>query len=102
MQERSVLEKQPDWPPALTFVGDDRVIVGRLDGSIGVYQAATGKLVTGVAAPQPATFTTGQRERWYFVRGEVRSPNRYPFVGPTTVLKAISAAGDLTDFAKHT
>jgi WD40 repeat protein len=46
MQERAVLEKQPDWPPALVFIGDERVVVGRLDGSLGVYQTATGKLLT--------------------------------------------------------
>ena len=48
MEERSLLEKQPDWPPGLAFVGDERVVVGRLDGTIGVYQASNGKTTAGV------------------------------------------------------
>src|ERR1043166_543482 len=48
------------------------------------------------------TVTISQPERWYFIRGEVKSPNRYPYVGPTTVLKAIASAGDFTDFARKT
>jgi protein involved in polysaccharide export with SLBB domain len=36
----------------------------------------------------------------YFVDGEVKVPNRYPYLGPTTVLKAISSAGDFTDYAR--
>lgn len=37
----------------------------------------------------------------YYVDGEVKMPNRYPYLGPTTVLKAISSAGDFTDFARR-
>ena len=37
--------------------------------------------------------------RLYFVGGEVRNPNRFEYVGKTTVLKAIQSAGDFTDFA---
>ena len=36
---------------------------------------------------------------YYFVNGEVKAANRYPYVGPTTVLKAIASAGDFTDWA---
>jgi protein involved in polysaccharide export with SLBB domain len=36
---------------------------------------------------------------YYFVNGEVKSPNRYPYLGKTTVLRAISSAGDFTDWA---
>jgi protein involved in polysaccharide export with SLBB domain len=39
---------------------------------------------------------------FFFVRGEVKAPNRYVYGGPMTVLKAISTAGDFTDFAKRT
>jgi protein involved in polysaccharide export with SLBB domain len=35
----------------------------------------------------------------YFVRGEVRSPGRLIYVGSITVTKAITSAGDFTDFA---
>jgi WD40 repeat protein len=48
MKERFPLEKQPDWPPALAFVTDKTVLVGRLDGSLATYDAATGKLMATV------------------------------------------------------
>jgi len=43
--------------------------------------------------------TTG--DRVFFVRGEVKAPNRVIYVGQITVTKAIAAAGDFTDFANR-
>ncbi len=40
-------------------------------------------------------------DRVFYVRGEVKSPNRVVYAGPITVSKAISSAGDFTDFANH-
>jgi polysaccharide export outer membrane protein len=40
-------------------------------------------------------------DRVYFVRGEVKQPNRILYTGPVTVTKAITSAGDFTDFADH-
>jgi polysaccharide export outer membrane protein len=37
----------------------------------------------------------------FFVRGEVHSPGRVAWLGPITVTKAITSAGDFTDFANH-
>ena len=37
----------------------------------------------------------------YFVRGEVKAPGRLIYVGPITVTKAITSAGDFTDFANR-
>src|ERR1035438_2917091 len=37
----------------------------------------------------------------FFVRGEVKSPNAIQYYGPTTVTKAITAAGDFSDFANR-
>jgi len=45
------------------------------------------------------TVTIRQLEQYYFVGGQVKAPNRYPYAGPTTVTKAIQSAGDFTDFA---
>ncbi len=56
MKERLLLEKQPDWAPALDFFGTKKVIVGRLDGSLGLYDAETGK-ETAVLAPTAAPVT---------------------------------------------
>lgn len=40
-------------------------------------------------------------DRVYFVRGEVKVPNRILYTGPVTVTKAITSAGDFTDFANR-
>jgi protein involved in polysaccharide export with SLBB domain len=48
------------------------------------------------------TVTVLTENRVFYVRGEVRTPNRYPYVGEMSVLKAIAAAGDFTDFAAKT
>lgn len=41
--------------------------------------------------------TTG--DRVYYVRGEVKAPGRMIYAGSITVSKAITSAGDVTDFA---
>lgn len=40
-------------------------------------------------------------ERFFYVYGEVNKPDRHFYAGELTVLGAISAAGDFTDFANH-
>ena len=51
IKEKLVIEKQPDWPPALAFLAEDKsFVVGRLDGSLEFYDTGTGKVV---AAPKP-------------------------------------------------
>jgi polysaccharide export outer membrane protein len=37
----------------------------------------------------------------YYVQGEVKQPGRQLYVGETSVTKAITSAGDFTDFASH-
>jgi protein involved in polysaccharide export with SLBB domain len=39
-------------------------------------------------------------ERFYYVGGEVRVPNKQVYMGEMTVLRAIDTAGGFTDFAK--
>lgn len=48
---------------------------------------------------QNLTVTIKPQLQFYFVGGEVRSPNRYEYVGKMTVIKAIQSAGDFTDYA---
>jgi hypothetical protein len=51
LRERLLLDRQPDWAPALTFTLDDKaLVVGRLDGTIEFYDAASGKILP---APKP-------------------------------------------------
>ncbi len=46
LAEKRVLPKQPDWPHGLALSKDDRwIAVGRHDGSLAVYEMATGRLV---------------------------------------------------------
>lgn len=45
------------------------------------------------------TVNVRAEERFFFVRGEVKQPGQRPHTGSMTALKAISSAGDFTDFA---
>jgi WD40 repeat protein len=56
MIERLLLEKQPDWCPAASFLSSDAIAVGRMDGSVQVFNAATGKPLA-VAAPKQESRT---------------------------------------------
>jgi hypothetical protein len=50
LTEQRVLPKQPDWPLDLALSPDDRrLAVTRYDGSIGIYEMETGRLL--VTAP---------------------------------------------------
>ncbi len=51
LREKRSLDRQPDWAPAVTFALDNKaVVVGRLDGTIEFYDAASGKILP---APKP-------------------------------------------------
>lgn len=45
------------------------------------------------------TITVAMENRFFYVDGDVRTPNRYVYAGEMTVMKAIAAAGGFTDFA---
>ena len=47
------------------------------------------------------TVTVRNEERYFFVGGDVRTPGQIPYRSEMTVLKAIQAAGDFTDFARR-
>jgi polysaccharide export outer membrane protein len=78
--------------------------------SIGHVQAAgktAGELqneIYGLYVPkyyQHLTVTVTTGDRVYYVTGEVKQPGRQLYVGQMTVTKAITTAGDFTDFANH-
>ena len=48
------------------------------------------------------TVTVKQEDRFVFVGGFVKIPNRYPYTTGLSVLKAISAAGDFSEFGDKT
>lgn len=45
------------------------------------------------------TVTVKAEQRFYFVDGEVKAARSWPYLGETTVLRAIANAGGFTDFA---
>jgi polysaccharide export outer membrane protein len=47
------------------------------------------------------TVTVNTGDRVYYVTGEVKQPGRQLYAGQMTVTKAITTAGDFTDFANH-
>jgi polysaccharide export outer membrane protein len=69
--------------------------------SIGALQSDLQKLYVP-AFFKSATITVRRQESYYFVGGEVKTPGQKPYLSEMTVLKAIQAAGDFTDFAKKT
>jgi polysaccharide export outer membrane protein len=48
------------------------------------------------------TVNITDQDRFFYVDGEVKAPNKYAYTGPITVLKAITTAGSFTDFASRT
>jgi mono/diheme cytochrome c family protein len=50
MKEQFLLAKQPDWPPGLALGEGGKVFVGRLDGTIGTYDAKTGEPIASTAS----------------------------------------------------
>src|SRR5439155_1715354 len=58
VQEKLLIEKQPDWSPALAFVADNAFVVGRLDGTEQFYDTTSGK---AVPLPKPELVRTDPR-----------------------------------------
>jgi mono/diheme cytochrome c family protein len=55
MTQLGMLEKQPDWASALAFVAGNRIAIGRLDGTIGLYDLTNGERTAsaGQVRPEP-------------------------------------------------
>jgi len=49
-----------------------------------------------------ATITVRRQDSYFFVGGEVKASGQKPYLSEMTVLKAIQAAGDFTEFSKKT
>jgi hypothetical protein len=65
LKELHALPAQPDWPAALAFADDDKLLlVGRLDGSVGYYDPASGAELPPpkpeLASVEPAGIQIGQ------------------------------------------
>jgi protein involved in polysaccharide export with SLBB domain len=95
-------------PPVDKTINEDGTINLADIGSIKAAGLTTGELeieITTNYVPRllnhlSVTVTAGTRV--YYVRGEVKGPGRQEYVGEITVTKAITSAGDFTDFADPT
>jgi WD40 repeat protein len=45
LKQVRVWEKQSDWASAAAFLDDNRIVVGRMDGSLDFYDASTGEVI---------------------------------------------------------
>ena len=98
----------PDAMPEKEFrVSSDGTINMPLIGSLQVAGKKFGELEGDLQKAYVPRFYTRMTVvikpglRWYSVGGEVRLPNRLPYVGEITLLRAITSAGDFTDFANR-
>jgi len=96
----------PDVPaPVTKTIDSDGTITLDAIGSIKAAGNSPGELENAIHdayVPKyythlDVTITPG--DRVFYVRGEVRTPGRQIYVGQITVTKAITSAGDFTEFA---
>ena len=97
-----------DLAPLEKPIKDDGTITLPDIGSIQAAGKTAGELEDAIHSRYvPAIYThlnvtvRTTSDQVYYVRGEVRQPGREMYVGQTTVTKAITSAGDFTDFANH-
>ena len=94
-------------PPQDKTINEDGTITLPDIGAITVVGKSTGEienLIHDLYVPKVynhLTVTVKAGDRVYYVRGEVKSPGRQIYVGQITVTKAITSAGDFTDFANR-
>ncbi|MBI3882382.1 MAG: hypothetical protein HY301_20280 [Verrucomicrobia bacterium] len=60
--ERSVLEKQSDWAPALAVTSSGQLIIGRLDGTLGYYDATSGAALAPGAKKSASLVPEGRKK----------------------------------------
>ncbi len=93
VKERVLLEKQPDWPTALTFSGDN-VVAGRADGTVAFYDAKSGKLI---AAPKSGALGGACRSAHASFRPQAQLATRSSNARGATR----STAPDYDDYSSH-
>ena len=92
-------------PPFEGRVSEDGTITLQLIGAVKAAGKTAGELqkdIHDAYVPkyfQRLTVTFRGQDRFYYVGGEVKSPNRYVWAGEITLTKAIQTASDFTDWA---
>jgi protein involved in polysaccharide export with SLBB domain len=98
-------------PPGLQEIRSRIPASGMLTLHYNVQVAAAGKTIPELEKEirdayvprlfKQLTAIVRSEERFFFVGGEVKTPNRYQLAADLTVLRAIDAAGSFTDFANR-
>ncbi|MEQ2006675.1 MAG: polysaccharide biosynthesis/export family protein [Limisphaerales bacterium] len=101
-----------DLPPGIisaeVTISEDGKITLHLDQTFQAAGKSRTKLESEIRARYVPNFytkmtvTVKQEDRFVFVGGFVKAPNRYPYTTGLTVLKAISAAADFSEFGDKT
>jgi polysaccharide export outer membrane protein len=103
----SGLPDATEFPPHEETIKEDGNINLPLIGSVQALGKTAGELqkeIQDLYVPKyyvRLTVTVKPGDLLYYVKGEVKTPGRQLYVGETTVTKAITSAGDFTDFASH-
>ncbi len=98
----------PGKPPHEEKIKDDGTITPPEIGPIKAEGKTAGQLQKEIQDKyvphlyRRMSVTVRPPERFFYVQGEVKGPNRYQLTPGMTVLKAITTAGGFTDFAKRT
>jgi polysaccharide export outer membrane protein len=92
-------------PPHEERIKDDGTINLYLVGAVKAAGRTAGELQRVLQDEYERFFknpvvTVNAAPRYYYVGGDVRRPGAQPYLGRTTVTKAIQAAGDFTDFGQ--
>ncbi len=94
-------------PPIEVRVPDSGEISLPLDVKVQAAGKKTGELAEEIRKKYDAFYrrlsvNVRQDDRFFYVGGAVRKPDRHQYAGEMTLLGAIKAAGDFTDFARRT
>jgi protein involved in polysaccharide export with SLBB domain len=103
----SELPDPTEFPPHEETIKEDGNITLPLIGSVQALGKTAGELqkeIRDLYVPKyyvRLNVVVKPGDLIYYVRGEIKQPGRQLYVGETTVTKAITSAGDFTDFAGH-
>lgn len=100
---------EPLIPPHEEKIKDDGTVTLTLIGSVKAEGRTPGQLqkdIRNLYVPrfytQSLNVTVRSQDRYFYVGGEVKASNRYPWVEGMTVVKAIQNAGGFTEYSKST
>lgn len=94
-------------PPHEEIIKEDGNITLSDIGHVKASGRTTGELQDAIVVKyvpeyyKRLTVTVKTGDRVFFVRGDVKGPGRQIYTGPITLTKAITAAGDFTDFSNR-